>query len=410
MSGRTEPFRAFAWVACFAVLASLCACAVNPPAGPDDKDYARPLPPGTPALERVTDLAEIPDLRTTFEDRDAAIEALDESLAYFGKPSSQTWFPYATNDRSITHADQILTLELLREALVKSATSDEFHGRCLMLFDFYRSRGWDGSGEVLYTAYCEPIFDGRRKADSRFSYPLYGLPTDLVKDADGTPRGRRTPNGGIVPYYTRGELATNDHLQGLEIVYLKDPFEVYIAHVQGSARVDLPTGDQICIGYAGKTDRAYSSIGLRLVEEGRIQASELSLTTLKSYFRNHPDEIERVLPHNESYVFFVEREPGPFGSIGAKVTPYHSVATDKSVFPRGGPCVVVSRMPFADPANPASIVRRDTIHLTFDQDTGGAIRSAGRCDLFVGTGPEAERLAGHTREEGQLFYLFAKTE
>ena len=49
-----------------------------------------------------------------------------------------------------------------------------------------------------------------------------------------------------------------------------------------------------------------------------------------------------------------------------------------------------------------------TTCLVFDQDTGGAIRSAGRCDLFIGTGPEAERLAGHTREEGRLYYLFIK--
>lgn len=410
MGGCANPSRAAAWAAAVLLVASLGGCASDPAPEPEGKEYGRPLPPGTPALERVTDLAEIPDLRATFATRELAIEALDESLAYFGKPSSLTWFPYATDDRSISHADQVRTLELLRDALVNSATSDEFQGRCLMLFDFYRSRGWDGSGEVLYTAYCEPIFDGRRKADARYMYPLYGLPTDLVKDADGTPRGRRADNGHVVPYYTRGELEANGHLDGLEIVYLKDPFEVYIAHVQGSARVDLPTGDQLCIGYAGKTDRPYSSVGLRLVEEGHISSSNLSLTTLKRYFRSNPGELNRVLPHNESYVFFVEREPGPFGSIGARVTPYHSVATDKSVFPRGGPCVVVARMPFADPDDPSGITKRDTTQLAFDQDTGGAIRSAGRCDLFVGTGHEAELLAGHTRDEGQLFYLFVKPQ
>ena len=144
----------------------------------------------------------------------------------------------------------------------------------------------------------------------------------------------------------------------------------------------------------------------RLVEEGRIKDSELSLTTLKRYFRDHPEEVERVLPVNESYVFFTEREPGPFGSIGARVTAYHSIATDKSVFPRGGPAVVVTKLPYTSPGSPDGIERRDSTCLVFDQDTGGAIRSAGRCDLFVGTGPEAERLAGFTREQGQLIYLF----
>lgn len=388
------------------VLVGLVAGACSsPPPVEEEKDWARPLPPGTPALERIAD---VPDMRPAFVDREQTIAALDESLAYFAKPSSQQWFPYQTDDRSITHADQVRTLELLREALTKSASADEFHGRCLMSFDAYQSRGWDGSGEVLFTAYCEPIFEGRRQPEGPYRHPLYRQPDDLVKADDGTPLGRRGADGRVVPYYTRGELESNEHLRGLELVYLKDPFEVYIAHVQGSARVNLPNGEQMCIGYAGKTDRPYQSIGLRLVEEGRIKDADLSLTTLKRYFKEHPNEVARVLPVNESYVFFTEREPGPFGSIGARVTPYHSIATDKSVFPRGGPAVVLTRLPYSSPGSPEGIERRQSTCLVFDQDTGGAIRSAGRCDLFVGTGPEAERLAGHTREEGRLVYLFAK--
>ena len=43
-----------------------------------------------------------------------------------------------------------------------------------------------------------------------------------------------------------------------------------------------------------------------------------------------------------------------------------------------------------------------------DQDTGGAIRAAGRCDFFLGTGPEVGELAGRTFSEGQLYYVFVK--
>jgi membrane-bound lytic murein transglycosylase A len=43
-----------------------------------------------------------------------------------------------------------------------------------------------------------------------------------------------------------------------------------------------------------------------------------------------------------------------------------------------------------------------------DQDTGGAIRTAGRADLYLGAGDEAERVAGSTRVEGQLYYFFLK--
>lgn len=375
---------------------------------PEKKDFGRALPEGAPALERVTDLSELPDLTQLHARKAGMLAALAESRAYFEKPSSQDHFPYQTADRAISHADMVATLATLEEVLRESNSGSELEGRLLQRFDVYRSVGWDGSGEVLFTAYCEPIFDGRMVRDETYRYPLYKLPPDLVKEADGTPLGRRTPEGSIVPYWTRAQIDQDGHLRGQELVWLKDPFEVYVAHVQGSARIRMADGDLFSIGYAGKTDHPYHSIGLELVREGQIDDDDLSLTTLEQYFAQRPDEVDRVLPKNPSYVFFTEREPGPFGSIGAKVTPYHSVATDKSVFPRGGPVLVASRLPFHDPRTRTGVRKESTALLAFDQDTGGAIRSAGRCDVFVGTGDAAKKLAGYTREEGRLYYFFVK--
>lgn len=44
-----------------------------------------------------------------------------------------------------------------------------------------------------------------------------------------------------------------------------------------------------------------------------------------------------------------------------------------------------------------------------DQDTGGAIRGAGRVDLFVGTGTAAGEQAGQINHTGQLYYLLLKS-
>ena len=73
------------------------------------------------------------------------------------------------------------------------------------------------------------------------------------------------------------------------------------------------------------------------------------------------------------------------------------MATDKSLFPRGA-------LVYASGPEGASPVNR----FLFDQDTGGAIRTAGRADLYLGIGPEAEELAGRTEIEGQLYYLFLR--
>jgi len=43
-----------------------------------------------------------------------------------------------------------------------------------------------------------------------------------------------------------------------------------------------------------------------------------------------------------------------------------------------------------------------------DQDTGGAIRAPGRCDVFMGTGDAVAELAGRTQAEGKIYYIFAK--
>ena len=41
---------------------------------------------------------------------------------------------------------------------------------------------------------------------------------------------------------------------------------------------------------------------------------------------------------------------------------------------------------------------------------GGGIRTAGRADIYLGIGDDAEALAGDTLIEGQLYYLFLRED
>ncbi len=43
-----------------------------------------------------------------------------------------------------------------------------------------------------------------------------------------------------------------------------------------------------------------------------------------------------------------------------------------------------------------------------DQDSGGAIRTPGRADIYYGFGSEGERRAGNQYADGRLYYLFLK--
>jgi membrane-bound lytic murein transglycosylase A len=359
---------------------------------PVTKDYTRPLEPGRMALEKITDPAQIPDFGPGLRDRERLLRALDESVNYYRKPSSKKRFPYLT----ITHAQALGSLERFREILAAATDPVAFHRSLVAEFDVYRSVGCDGAGTVFFTGYCEPIYDGSLTRTEEFRYPLYGLPPELVKDEDGTPLGRRTP-AGIVDWPARE--AIEPLLRGLEIAWLRDPFEAYIVHVQGSATIRLAGGKVLKLGYAGKTERPYRSAGLALVEAGRLKRGELSLAAMKRHFKAHPEDLS-FLNANESYVFFRPREGGPQGSIGAEVTPLASLATDKAVFPAGALAFLRTTLP-----GEGAVSR-----FALDQDTGGAIRSAGRADYFIGTGPEAEALAGTIGAEGRLYYLFLKAD
>lgn len=367
-----------------AVLAALTACA-----GRRAPDYARELPEGRMALRKITDPRRIPDFSSGFEGRHETIRAIDQSLAYLAKPSARRWYPYL----DITHDRVVASLKELRELLASARSAAELHRQIVERFDVYESVGWNDEGEVLFTAYCEPMYQGSLVRTDEFRYPLYRLPPDLVKTAEGIPLGRRLANGEISTYPSRREIEEGDLLRGMEIVWLKDPVEAYIVHVQGSARIRLLDGREMRIGYAGKTDRPYRSVAMEMVKDGRILKSELSLQKVKEWFCRHPEMIRSYLYRNECYVFFTERDGGPYGSLNVPLTAGRSIATDKTVFPR---------------AAMAYVVTEPMRGFALDQDTGGAIRSAGRCDLFLGSGPEAEARAGRVYHVGRLYYVFLK--
>ncbi len=373
------------------VLPALAACRGTP-------DYARPLPPGTMALRKVTDPLRYPDFAPGFHRRDGLVQAIDHSLAYMAKPSSKQYYPYL----DIPHERVVKSLEAFKAVLLQSLSGTDLHRQIVERFDVYESVGWDGSGIVLFTAYCEPIYDGSLVQTTKFRYPLYRLPSDLVKDKEGKCLGRQQPNGTLTPWPTRREIEEGQLLKGQELVWLRDPLEVYVVHVQGSGRIRLPDGTELRVGYAGKTDQPYASLGKELVKDGRIRAQEMSLQAIKAYFQGRPDQVREYTYRNPSYVFFTPRDGGPYGSINAPLTPLHSIATDKAVFPRAALAYAVTTLPqgLVQPLPFSSFL--------LDQDTGGAIRSAGRCDIYYGSGPDAELRAGHTQNEGRLYYIFLK--
>jgi len=391
-----------------------------PPKGPGPQpppppiDYWGELPPGQKALVKLTDPRMFPDFSPGFDHRTNLVQAALHSRSYLEKRSSQQFFPYMPE---ITHARALASIDAFIEVLRIARSGEELNRLVRERFDIYQSRGYQetnperarppwrlpDTGIVLFTGYYRPIFDARLKPDAQFRWPLYRKPPELELD----PATMRYHVKGGGTYHTRGEIhrgALNG--KGLELCYLADPFEAYIITIQGSAKLRLEDGSFFEIGYAGDNGHDYVSIAMELIKRGEITPEQLSLQGLIRYFKEHPDKLDEMVSVNPRYVFFTERRGGPFGSLNVPVTDMRTIATDKQIFPRAGICFIDTQLPHRDADGQIRTYRYGGFAM--DQDTGGAIRAAGRCDVYMGTGPEKGELAGRTFAEGKLYYIFVK--
>jgi membrane-bound lytic murein transglycosylase A len=364
--------------------------------------YDQPLLPGQSALRKITDPYEIPDFTMASFDLAELQTAIDRSLNYLNKPSSQQFFPLG----DVTHTRAVDSLKAFSEMMNSRLTARGMNEAIRAKFDVYMSVGCDNVGTVLFTGYYTPIFDGSMKRTDRFQYPLYKMPKDLIKGPDGETLGQRGTGGVVTQYPSRAIIESTKMLAGTELLWLSDPFEVYIAHVQGSAKIRLPNSKLVTVGYAANNGHDYKSISKELVNDGRIRTDQLSLTAMIDYFKSNPNLVDSYVWRNPRFVFFKIQEGEPRGSLNEQVIPLRTIATDKAIFPRGCLTFISTRLP----RNTGGTVSNQFYSgFALDQDTGGAIRAPGRCDVYMGIGDEAGKLAGQTYQEGKLYYLFLKS-
>ena len=365
--------------------------------------YDRPLPPGQFALRKIADPREIPDFTTACHDLANLQKAIDHSLSYLHKPSSQTFYPSG----QITHGQALESVQAFADMLDSGLSGSQLNNEIRMKFDVYTSIGCDDRGTVLFTGYYTPIFDGSLEHTSQFNYPLYEQPDDLVKAPNGDILGRRDPGGQISRYPDRAAIEDSGMLEGKELVYLADPFETYIAHVQGSAKVRLPDGSVTTVGYAANNGHEYKSVAQELVKDGKISGDEISLAAMIDYFTRFKEQVRTYVRRNPRFVFFRKEGGPPVGCLNEPVTALRSIATDKSIFPRASLAFISTALP---QAVGGATVKQVYTGFALDQDAGGAIRAPGRCDVYMGQGEMAGKLAGQTYQEGRLYYLFLKSE
>jgi membrane-bound lytic murein transglycosylase A len=191
------------------------------------------------------------------------------------------------------------------------------------------------------------------------------------------------------------------------VLYLREPDEAFIIHVQGSARIRLTDGTVMRVAYAGRNGHPYTSIGRILVERGEIPLAEMSLERLMAWLRDHPGPARDLMRMNRSYIFFREAtelapEDGPIGGAGVPLTPGRSLAVDRALWSYGLPVWLEGELPL-------SLDRTEPLgRLMIAQDTGSAIVGPARGDFFFGSGPEAGTRAGLLRHPVRFVVLRPK--
>ena len=209
-----------------------------------------------------------------------------------------------------------------------------------------------------------------------------------------------------MPYYSRGEIDGGlSPLTGNELLWVDSAEALFFLHIQGSGRIQLPSGEIVGVGYADQNGHSYVAIGRRLIQMGELDVADVNLFSIKGWLRDHPDRAEALYNENPSYIFFVLRKTPQLGPIGAMNIPLvaeRSVAVDPNIIPLGTPIWLDTRLP----DDHQTQYRR----LTFAQDTGGAIKGAVRADLFWGEGPHAEKLAGEMKQKGRIFVLLPNSD
>ena len=346
---------------------------------------------------------------------DSLMLAVRRNLEYLGRLAPETVFRYGSHEFTCQQVreSQEAFLNLISKGLDEGQLSREIRKR----FQVYRATGQVGNRRVLFTGYYEPVYEGSLSPDETFRYPLYRPPDDLIKIDLSLFREKfkgeriiaRIEDKKVLPYYSRYQIEAERVLKGkgLEIAWLKDPLDVAFLHIQGSGRLRLPNEKEFLVHFQVSNGQPYRSIGRYMIERGFLLREEMSMQAIKKYLTENPEVRDEVLNHNPSYVFFEKVENGPLGSLGVLLTPGRSVALDSTIFPKGALGFISCQKPLVN--DQGDIIGWTPFsRFVLNQDSGGAIKGAGRADVFWGNGPYAELTAGHLQHDGDLYILIKK--
>lgn len=318
-------------------------------------------------------------------------------------------------------------------------------------FDWYKSEGWPENyagfkrGDVQFTAYYAPAaVEARSKRAGDFVYPIYSNPGVVNVNSECKKFNLKPPLCGIDPIskmvrgfclkkadgsYTlapdREEIGRGALDSKYVLAFLKNPDDPAFLMLQGSGSLMID-GKLFHINYDGTNGRPRTMLGrivqcaqdpscggnldtmercakdpkchdeakLRCNVSKEVRQSAGSERLIRQYLQSlgSEEKANALRNRDQSYVFFVKEDGGPYGTENISLTPHVSCATDHRVIPVG--------MSFI-------YNYRGTTSWCIAQDTGGAIVGA-HIDLYKGEGEQAGREANAVNHGGALYLALPK--
>lgn len=312
--------------------------------------------------------------------------------------------------------DLELAFEVFKKDCEKSQINPKFANVCKLSenynnaqkfftenFEAYTIVDRDKNKQGLITGYYEPLLKGSFEKTSRYKYPVYGLPQDLVISDDSKLKDYRNvgrvENNRLTPYYTRAQIESKVSKSLEPILYVDNKIDLFFLQIQGSGRVELEDKTLINLAWAGQNGRAYKSIGKYLVENGIFTLEEIDGIKIKEYLNENPQKVDEILNINESYIFFKISPNIATGALNTVLTPKRNIAVDRRFIELGTPVFIKTTNP---------VTKEPIKKLVVAADVGGAIKGEIRADFYWGFGEEASLNSHKMREYGEIIVLEPK--
>ena len=240
--------------------------------------------------------------------------------------------------------------------------------------------------EGLVTGYATPVVRAKRRADSRFRYPLF---VDLR---------RRFPE---VAEASRRQILSTAGVASQAIAWVSDPLAWALIETNGSARLVFEDGidpAELCLSRIATNGRPWTGMGRWFFEKGLIDKPNFTLADVRTTAYVHPEKAEMAALDNERVVYFAltapDRFPTTVGLPGGRLVAGWSCAADQSVYPPGSILLVIEQTD-----------GKQVAHLLFVHDSGGAIAGPQRVDCYLGEGDAALTRAGDLRGAARIYRL-----